>query len=236
MKINHKDLERLYKDYIRQKVPLSRENCPKTKDIVNCFDSQFSKQKKTKIIDHITDCIYCLQEFDFILQSLRVEKTLFYEIYSERKKKEKANFSTKKSFLERLSWNLVPLVIGAAIVVIGGIILIKNDLFLRQEKREVRGIIEKIILLEPVNQIRFPSPSLFRWHDAEASDYYILEIFDKALNPFWKSPKILGMQFVAPPALFEQMNKNMAYYWMITSFRNDEKHDESSLQKFLLKD
>ena len=71
MKIKHKDLQQLYKYFVMENIPESRKNCPPSKEIINFFRAKLSEKQKTNIIDHITHCYYCAQEFEFILQTLR---------------------------------------------------------------------------------------------------------------------------------------------------------------------
>ena len=71
MNINQNDVSKIYKAYILDKIPKSRKNCPSTNKIIKAFKSKYSEKEKTKIVDHITNCCFCIHEFDFILQYLR---------------------------------------------------------------------------------------------------------------------------------------------------------------------
>lgn len=249
MKINNKDLQRLYKDFIRQKSPSSRENCPPLKKIINFFNSKSPEKQKSKIIDHITTCSYCLQEFEFILQTLRYKlktnKELSDFLNSEkvisaiRKKSDILVSDLKKrqsSYFSRLSWKYSSLLLGgvaAAIILI--IIFFKSDLIRIPVKNQKRSqTITQIKLLEPIGSKYFTSSLSFKWRKFNNSDYYILELFDESLTPVWKSDKILKNHYTLPEDAVKNLAKNKTYFWMVTAFLSNGKKIESTLEKFTL--
>jgi hypothetical protein len=80
MKINDKDLQRLYRAYVMDMIPSSRKGCPSLKRIIDIISSNSSQKQKAKIIEHITHCAHCAQEFEFILQIFRRELNLTNQI------------------------------------------------------------------------------------------------------------------------------------------------------------
>jgi len=231
MKINSKDLKRIYRDFIMEKTPLSRKNCPPQENLIKFSKSKFSKKQKSKIIDHITQCSYCVQEFEFILQILKDEKNLIEEI-GKVLRTEREPLTTrgkKRMFLPILSWKYVSLFVGAIIIIFTVII------FTNLEKREYRGInLKQIYLIEPVNKKYSKSSLIFKWDSVKSSEYYILELFDQTLYPVWKSQKIFKTQVVLPLEIVTQLKENKTYFWMVTAFLHQGEKIESLLEKFTL--
>ena len=246
MKINNKDLKNLYKAYIMENIPLSQKNCPPTKEIINLFRSKLSEKQKSKIIDHITSCYFCSQEFEFILQTLRQENKLKDEIrrllFSKKeappikqKENKKINYSRKKfiSFFPQLSWKSTSLILGIAIIIFGLFALI---VFQNNEKKVYRGrYFSPIKLIEPVKGEYQKSLLVFRWQKIEGSEYYILELFDETLLPIWKSKKIFNSHTGLPQKIVNSLSENKMYFWMVTAYFPDGMEIESRMENFILK-
>lgn len=246
MKINHKDLQRLYKDFIRENIPGSRKSCPPLKEIIDSFKSELSEKRKTKIVDHTTHCCYCAQEFEFILQILRDELNLNEEIgkllrageartVTERKDGKTDNYPKKKKklFFPILSWKYASLLIGVVIVIYAFFLIFHNI----EEDREKRGEkLGQINLIEPINAKYSKSLLVFKWSEFEDSEYYLLEIFDETLYPIWKSDIIFKNDYSLPNETAKKLTKNRTYFWMITAFSSDGEKIESGIEKFTLID
>lgn len=244
MKIKHKDLQKLYRSYIVENTPLSRKNCPSIKEITFFFKPKTSEKKKTKIIDHVTNCYYCAQEFEFILHTLRCEKELNEEIGNllhikdnrnakNRKAKENATNLKKvqKLFFPKFYWKYAWFLIGATIV-ISALIIIHNS-----EKREYRGInLNRVHLIKPINGTHSKSLLEFKWTEIKDSDYYILELFDETLFPIWKSNKIIKNQVILPNKIAKSLTENKTYFWMVTAFLLSGRKIESDIEAFKVKD
>ena len=74
MKISHKDLKGLYRSYLEDRLPVSRAKCPSPQDFTAGLRGESSKNRRNQIIDHIFQCTYCHEEFEFILKTIREEK------------------------------------------------------------------------------------------------------------------------------------------------------------------
>ena len=159
MKIKNKGLIKLYKAHIMEIIPHSRKSCSPPKGIINFFKSKTSEKQKSRVIDHITKCSYCAQEFEFMLQTQREEEKLIEGIGKLLQSEEniaaikkrggkKINYLNKrrKSFFPRLSWKHASILAGVAIII--------SAFFVFQNigKREYRGPdYSQIRLIEPIN-------------------------------------------------------------------------------------
>lgn len=242
MKIKHKDLQQLYKYFVMENIPESRKDCPPSKEIINFFRAKLSEKQKTNIIDHITHCYYCAQEFEFILQTLRYEGKLNEEIgnlirsendkttLKTRAKKIPLNSGKKqKIFIPVLSWKyaLLPF---AALLIISALIF-----FPRSEKKEFRGAnLNQVQLVEPIDGKYSKSQLVFRWKKLKDSDYYILELFNETLLPVWKSNRISKNRVILPTELVKKLSINKTYLWMVTAFFPDGRRIESEMEEFTL--
>jgi len=241
MKIKHNDLQKLYKAYLVDRVPQSRKNCPHPKEIINFFNSRLNENKISRLIDHITNCFYCAQEFEFIIQTLREQEKLSEQIgnllrsenfrmKTEKRIKENvlSSATKKRFFFPVLPWKyILPFLVAA--IIISALIL-----FQATEKIEYRDeSIPQINLIEPVNGKYFKSSSLFKWTEIKNSSYYILEIFDETLYPVWESNKISKNYSILPEEALKKLSKNKTYFWMVTAYLSNGRKIESILEEFI---
>jgi len=235
MKINHKNIQRLYQAYVMEKTSISRKDCPSPKQIVNLFRFKNSKRQKTKILDHIGHCYYCTQEFKYILATLRHEREIKHAInnlLTLKKEKNNTKGILKKLSFSRLSWKYASIVTGIIFFVsVFSIISVKFS-----EKLEYRGTYSpQIKLTEPINKTYSKSSLIFKWNKIKNSDHCILEIFSDSLYPVWKSNKIFNNQIVLPEKISKNL-KNTSYFWMITAFLPNGEEVESRIEKFIVKE
>jgi len=242
MKIKNKDLIKLYKAHIMENIPHSQKSCPPSNEIISFFKSKTSEKQKSRIIEHITKCSSCAQEFEFMLQTRREEGKLIGGIGKLLQSKEnitaikkragkKINHTNerRKSFLPRLSWKYALPLAGVAII-ISAFLFFQN-----LGKREYRGPdLSKIRLIEPISGKYSKSLLVFKWNESKDSEYYILELFDETLFQIWKSDKITKNQTILPAELAKSLNTNKTYFWMVTAFLPDGKKIESEIEEFTL--
>ncbi len=242
MKIKYKDLQKLYKDFVMDNIPESRKDCLPAKEIINFFRLKLSEKQKMKIINHITHCYYCAQEFEFILQTLRYEGKLSEEIGNLiRHEKDKTTLKTrsgkialnsrkkKKIFIPVLSRKYAILPV-AALLIISALII-----FQRSEKQEFRGTnLNQVQLIEPIDGKYSKSQLVFRWNELKDTEYYILELFGETLLPVWKSNRISKNRAALPNELVKKLSINKTYLWMVIAFLHDGRNVESEMEEFTL--
>jgi hypothetical protein len=244
MKIKNKDLIKLYKAHVLENIPHSRKSCPPSKEIVSFFKSKTSEKQKSRVINHITKCSSCAQEFEFMLQTRREEGKLIEVIgkllQSEKniatiKKRggKKINYlnERRRSFFHRLSWKYAFILAGVAIII--------STFFVFQNigKREYRGPdLSRVHLIEPINGKYSKSLLVFKWNEFKDSEYYIIELFDETLFQIWKSSKIYKNQATLPAQVAKSLSINKTYFWMVTAFLPDERKIESEIEEFGLID
>jgi len=246
MKITHDNLKRAYKSHIRRRVPSSREGCPPAESIFSVFDESASPADKEKVIDHVTGCSHCLQEFELFLGFHRDEEKAVGDIADYLRTKDRsAGIPVKRpKILDILLGSRLqarPLWKWAAgsffAVILAGLVLISiRSFFIAPEGRERGRLPGQVHLSSPVRGQRIEVPVVFRWEGMRGAEYYHLEIFDKSLLPLWKSPRIKEVYYELPSKAADTIMKTEVYFWAITAWLIDGTKRESPLEEFRLKD
>lgn len=230
MKIEYDDLKKLYQRYITSKIPGNRNKCPSPMALFNSFKSSTSLRNKKKIIGHITDCSFCREEFELLLELQRYQASSITVINETS--------STAPSIDKLGAVNLGRRFICRYAYFLFGLALIISAYYLIVQKRnltEVKRASEpRILLITPEHVQAFPEPLIFRWQEQSASQYYILELFDNSLLPVWTSQKILDVQIQLPDEVLSRLHSGNYYFWMITAFSSTQKISESELMRFLV--
>ena len=230
MKIEYDDLKKLYRGYITSKIPSNRNKCPSPMALFNSFKSSTSLRNKKNIIGHITDCSFCREEFELLLELQRYQTsstTVINETSSAASSTDKLEtVKIRKRFIWRYACFLFGLALSISIYYL---FVQKNDLTEIKRTSEPR-----IILITPAHVHTFPKLLIFRWQEQSASQYYILELFDNSLLPVWTSQKILDVQIQLPNEVLSRLHYDNYYFWMVTAFSSTQKISESELMRFLV--
>ncbi len=237
MRINDENLKDIYKSYVLTRTPLSRQACPSSEEIANLFIEAGLKAEKERIIDHITNCSFCVQEFDAFLQISRQEQKLAEEINLFLKNKGEPSPVPKMKKTAKLALAWKSAIASVAVVALVGTFLLITDGPIFNKKTEKRGDRPgQISLLEPRSDHAFDSPLLFRWNEIAGRDHFVIEIFDESLSPLWKSPEVSEPFYRLPADVKKQMHRGRSYFWMITVFFTNGLTRESHLEEFRLAD
>ena len=242
MKINNSDLKKIYFAYIQDKVPLFREKCLSPEKILTFFIKPGSSRKKGRIIDHITSCAHCAHDFYVFLGIYRDEQMLLGDIRELLQQKERPQISKKNRGLSPVvRWlNIFPIRYPWKIafsflltIIFAGLIILVTHQNIMTSKNGDRGKLPgQLQLMVPIHENAVQAPVIFKWRGVASSHYYVLEIFDEALSPFWKSPKIIESFYQLPPEIDTKIKKNKIYFWIITVFLNEGEMFESTLESF----
>lgn len=245
MKIKHKDLQNIYKTYLLEKTPSSRKNCPSPEDILDFLRKKLSKNKTTKLLNHIANCYYCAQELDYAKNILKYENKLNEEISQVIQSFQKKECTLqdihhwKFRIKNRLRLFAMTRRLKYATVFAGAAVLLCIiTAFLLKSSRTIdyrsTGT-SQIQLSEPIYNSSAQLPLTFRWSSIPESDYYILELFDETLYPVWKKEGLSENQLSLPKDIYMKLQKNKPYFWMVTAFLHNGKKIESSLKEFFIK-
>ncbi len=224
-------------------MPSSGKGCPSPKKMIRLLRSRSSEREATKLVDHISHCRSCAGEFRFLLEALRHEEKLIDDLgqwlssknpagvqEGERLRRFDPGIDRRPSFL-RFSRSTAFLLTG--FVLVG--LLVAGLLIFRAPEKYRAGTGSAVELLNPVDEQISTSGLVFRWKKTRNSEYYVLELFDKALSPVWKSERISDNYAVLPRAVAEKLEINGSYFWMITARRTDGEDITSRLEEFTVK-
>ena len=243
MEMDEQRLKDIYQSGVRSVTPASRKDCPSSETMLKLLRSRLSGKKATRVIDHISRCGYCAGEFEFLLGTIRQEK-LFIEqagqsLASGRPNRRKASapqerkalFGKWRLAIRRLSWGSVSLLAGLAVT---GLVVVAFLVFRSPETYRSGGG-NGVRLVHPVDREVSGFPLAFRWKAVPESEYYTLELFDKALDSIWKTDEIRANEIVLPEETVRKMVPNSIFFWMVTAHLPDGEQRPSRLEKFTYK-
>ncbi len=226
MKTSERDLKRAFRDYVQSSSCTHKKDCPSPEEIWGLFAGQGSAKRKAKLVDHITSCSICFQEFDAFLEISRAQGRLIHDFQS--------HFVTrprKAPFL--LVWRYMAALLAFVVILSAALLTTKWSGLL--ERAEERGRLSgQVRLLAPGQRPAPRLPLFFKWEAIPGAEYYIIEIFDDSLLPFWKSSPLTGVSYVLPMSVKEKLEKRKTYFWMLTAFSRDGAEAESALEEFRL--
>lgn len=211
-------LKEIYRDYVASRGPLNREDCPSIEALLNSFEPVASGRNKKRIIDHLSECPYCREEFELLF---KLEHGVSLEDHPEARSPSVFPL-----------WRFATLFVGFGLII--SVLLL---LFRSQEIPDTeRAGSSAVVLSYPVSSHLISDQLVFRWEEFPSTQYYIVELFDEALLPIWTSPPIYGTQARLPPEIGEKIKLRTSYYWMVTGFSIAERTGESTLARFTIQD
>jgi hypothetical protein len=226
MKLNNEKLRQIFLSNINENIPNSRKECPSPKELLRLFRAKKSEKKKTRIIDHITNCSHCAHEFEFILKALRYERDM--------NQVAKRFIETKKIKVlpSRISWKFASVVAGISVVCIFITVFIISNTYNTSKFRA--STLPQIDLILPQER-NIPKSSLFfQWENVRDSEYYTFELYDETLYQIWRSNKILKNNYTLSKDIVFRLDANNTYFWMISAFFPNGTKIESQLKEILL--
>jgi hypothetical protein len=233
MKIDNKALKQLYDHYLDEVSPESREKCPAPEMLVQSIRQALPKKKRNMIIGHLSCCIHCSTEFEFLIKTLREEIEIEQKVgqildsnetlSKPNRRNSVISYITQKKYIYAVAAALIVLFISFYVVK------------LRQEYEYRRARASPLQLVYP-RDTRLPlSKLVFRWNGIPEADHYIIEIFDDTLLPFWRSSRIRENILSPSQSLLDKFEKNKRYFWMVTAYDEKGKSTESRLEDYIIK-
>lgn len=209
--------------------PLDRKHCPSLEALAQSFEPGASKRNKIIIVDHISKCSYCREEFKLYHDLQQLHLAL-----SQNEREICINpLDVPIKFcpaIPRQLWSYASILLGLA--------LISSVLFLffhRTDMSEIRQTPSAAVLLVyPQSSHSISEELTFRWKELPSAQDYVLELFDDSLLPLWTSPRIQGLHVRLPSTLNQMIEVGRSYFWMITAYSGPMKTSESKLTHFVV--
>jgi hypothetical protein len=228
MKVDDAILKELFQGYGTTRRSLDRKECPSPSEMVRSFESSSPIRKKKRIVDHVSECPFCREEFLLLFEIQRSSPSL------SNIRDTKAHYGPQTGTPIRSEpnhlrfWQYACSLLGLGLV-ISSLFLIVKQKDLSEVERTART---ELILLSPKTGESVSRPLIFRWRGRSAIDYYVLELFDEALLPIWTSDKIRDIQVQLPTPIISMLRPGRSYYWMVTSYSKGSETNESRLAHF----
>ncbi len=222
MKTDHPDLRETYQAYASSHRFPGRKKCPSPQAIARSFAPKTPVRKKKKIIDHISACPMCREEF-----------MMFFEHHKTPSSDPIADLpkppgDIRKGLRYPALWQ------GALALL--GLSLIVYSFFFIGHRAEVSGtrqlVSSEITLLSPERELSLSSPAIFRWQATPGSEYYVVELFDETLLPVWVSDKTQDLQVQLPSKISLNLRPGQPYFWTVTAYIRGSACAESRLLRF----
>jgi hypothetical protein len=232
MKTNSDLLKDLYQGYAESRKSADRKDCPSAEAMVSSFEPSASRRKKKKIIDHLTECSPCREEFMLIMKLQESDAMPDKHAdgaappYSRAEKVRNGGggFSSV--------WQYVYALLGIGLIV--------TSLFLPDRSKQISDVPRSkeisLALLYPTSTHALSDKLIFRWQEKRATQYYVLELFDESLMPIWTSPGIRETQIELPFEIGQKIRTGGSYYWMVTAYSDTWRRTESKLTRFEVPD
>jgi len=227
MTLNDEELKRVFRSYIDGRVPGTRQSCPSFNELSKFFEPRTRRRQKLKIIDHITSCSACAEEFDF-LRAIHKHQNQFVNSSVGIWPTSRECVSSSSLQLRTLTiWRYVSVAIGILFVIVSLAVITRVDF-----PHDTRTTNSSMELLRPYPGQSVTFPLVFEWEPVAGADSYRLEVFDDTLMLVWESSEIAGTFFQPPEQLRRKLVGDGVYYWMITARRNGARLAESGLSNF----
>ncbi len=220
MTIDKSDLKDVYRSYLGAHQQNKRHNCPSSKDIAASFESSAPIRLKKKIVDHLSECALCYEEFLLLLKHQEVHW-------------EDPQLSRQRNVLRKGPW-YGPSWQGIAVIVSLTFILTTFFLIKHTDNPPTRQVeMTGVSLITPEKDSILSMPFLFKWQSKGDNDYFILNLYEETLKPIWTSMDIKKNFVSLPTEVVTKLVPGRFYYWMITSYFRGEVSGESKLGRFL---
>ena len=232
MTINKDEVRLIYKGILFDKKPSDRKNCPSIKNIIRLYRGEYLFNKNN-VLSHLENCFYCAQEVQLISSIVSEEKKLLDNLPSSKSE------NIKNSIFTNLFFKSHYLFSKYKTVSIGFIIFLIVSLFFLYKypiNTHLRSFNSNPNIIIESHKIKITNYSIeLNWKEINNSKYYIVDVFDNGLAPFWKSTEIYDTYISLPIEVINSMQKGNAYYYIITCYLTDGRHIESQIEKFILK-
>ena len=223
MKTNEAELKKAFLAYIRSSPKASAGNCPSSETIWRFFSGEGSIKLKARIVDHITTCADCHKEFEAFLEIFRAEEKLARDVQPQFR-------SNSNHISTQALWRYAAAFLGIIIIASAGVFTSK---WLSPRPPAERGRLSgQLHLLAPDQEMSFQKPLIFKWEPAPDTEYYVIEIFDESLLPFWSSEQLAETHCELPALVKDKMVKGRNYFWMLYANSLSGNKAESSLEEF----
>jgi hypothetical protein len=235
MKIDSRGLQLIYQAYVMGKDRKSIEPCPSINSLRRSFDATSTIDEKDTIVDHISHCSSCAQQFEFLRLLSAQEMELAKNLNDIQGCQHRGRFALRRALsyvsprFEKRYATVFLLVIGVIFVVF----VLKYGIGHNDNRGKQTHI---LALIQPSGQMSGTSPLIFKWEPLPEPAVYVVELHDDTLKQIWESQKITINTTALPESALRRLARNKTYNWAVTAFDQNGLERESGLRSFFLTD
>jgi hypothetical protein len=223
MEMNDLKVRRIYMAYVSSKVRASRTECPPVRELREAFEAKTRRRAKNRVVDHISKCAHCAEEFQFIHGMRTRERELAEEIRGIARNGRSFEIAHPLPI-----WSYTA-VLGVIAILIAGVFTLKRP-HLNDAGRNKPVLIPEV--LAPSGHIEIDPQLLFKWRPVKGAASYVIEIYDASLRFIWESPPIATTAAILPAQLWELLAAETDYFWSISAYDSEGKIGESRFEVF----
>jgi hypothetical protein len=232
MKTNIVDLKQVYKDYLEDHKPSSRESCPPPEKLVLFVRSKMAERDQNKFMDHAVKCSCCLREVRSLLDITKAENKFNLEMSKLMNSASLAKRPQARPLARPWSWNTVSVV--SAIVLLAAIATY-SVLHFSSRSDFRRGPTANIQLISPVDKTVSNGELKFIWEGVPKAKYYFIETFDALLDLIWRSESITTNEFQSSQDILQKFRPNEKYFWRVTGVLENGNKIKSRMSEFSIR-
>lgn len=223
-------LRELFQGYADAKRPLSRQGCPDPAEIAASFEPTASRRLKRRIVDHISECSFCREEFTMLVEA-GVGEAAAAEPPERSRRDSQPGFDVRGRPRPVPIWRLAAALLGTALMITSFIMVVRQ----RERWTVLRSGSAAIRLLAPKPDQAVSGPPVCRWKDRTAADHFVLELFDEALLPVWTSGPVQGSELRIPNEIYAGLRPGRRYFWLVTGYSGRVTTGESPMGRFVVR-
>lgn len=233
LKINQSDLGKIYTNYLKDRRGASSELCPSNEDLILWLRSKLPKRKKNRITDHIVNCLDCAQEAKWLLERIRKENGIIYEIKQHIDADNAEQLRKTRVPARRFSWKIVSF---TSTVMLLAAIATFSVFYFSSKSGTRRGVPSDLVLVSPVDKFYTAGGLKFVWKGLPNAKYYVVDVFNASFVPIWRSDTIFLNEAIPSKDMLHKLVPKESYYWMVTAILKNEAEVKSKLKEFRIKE
>lgn len=210
--------------------PPDRMHCPSPEALARSFEPGVSRRAKKRIVDHLTECFYCQEEFKFYHELQQFHQGLHMNEKIDPRVDSLDRSRPVDRSIGRPIWTYASILLGLVLISSVVLLFFQNTDISDIERAETGAIIADY----PEASHRIGDELIFKWEEYPPAQHYVLELFDDSLIPIWTSPAIQSLQARLPSGVRPEIKAGKYYYWMITAYAGPTKVAESKLIQFVV--
>jgi hypothetical protein len=229
MKIDIDRLRALFQGYAASRRPADRRGCPSPREIARSFEPSLSRRRQRAIVDHISECPGCQEEFRIFLAQKRTEDASPDSVGPDIAGSHRRSSGRSRRW-SRPVWQGASVLAGIGLSLVATLVIVRN----MKEADVVRAGAPSLVLRSPKAGQTLSRPIVFRWDRHPDIESYVLELFDERMLPVWTSEAIQRHTLAVPSEVASSFRTG-TYYWMVTGFTAESRRIESGLSRFTLR-